>query len=344
MRAGRNRRLTAAAAGLTALAAGGALIEWRHTKRVARDPEREVLAAPPRGRVVSVRSRDGTALCAEVFGRDDATTVVLAHGWTESRSYWAYVIRELCRRDLRVVAYDLRGHGDSDSAVDGDYAIPRFGDDLEAVLAACVPGERRAVVVGHSLGAMAVVSWAEHHDVERRVGAAALINTGVGDLISEQLLVPVPRIAQAVNKTIAVRAFLGNRVPLPRFSTPLSHALVRYLVFGSAASPAQVAFFERMLITCPPQVRANVGIALSEMDLYDAIARLTVPTMVVAGAEDRLTPPSHARRIAEMTPQLERLIILPDTGHMAPLERPYEVSEALAALAARVPAGERAAA
>ena len=60
---------------------------------------------------------------------------------------------------------------------------------------------------------------------------------------------------------------------------------------------------------------------------------------LVAGQDDRLTPPSHARRIAEALPQLERLIILPGTGHMAPLERPREISQALSALAARVATG-----
>jgi len=61
---------------------------------------------------------------------------------------------------------------------------------------------------------------------------------------------------------------------------------------------------------------------------------LTVPTIVIAGELDRLTPPSHSRRIADALPQLERLIVLPNTGHMAPLERPTDVGDALAELAA----------
>jgi pimeloyl-ACP methyl ester carboxylesterase len=81
-------------------------------------------------------------------------------------------------------------------------------------------------------------------------------------------------------------------------------------------------------------VRANIGIAMSEMDLHDALPRLTVPTIVIAGAKDRLTPPSHARRIAEMLPQLRRLTVLENTGHMTPLERPDVVIEALAELVA----------
>jgi pimeloyl-ACP methyl ester carboxylesterase len=239
------------------------------------------------------------------------------------------------------VAYDLRGHGDSAPAKT-DYAIPRFGEDLEAVLAACVPEGRHAVVAGHSLGAMSIAAWADEHDVERRVRAAAMLNTGVGDLVAEHLILPLPPIAQALNSVIARHGFLGSRAPLPRFSTPLGNAALRYIAFGPDATPAQVAFFERMLITCPPQVRADIGIAMSDMDLHDALPRLTVPTIVIAGAQDRLTPPSHARRIAEMLPDLRRLTVLENTGHMTPLERPDVVIDALSELATltteRVPA------
>ena len=319
--------------GLGALAAGVAM-QAVHTRRISHDPERGPLSAPPEGRVRLVPSADGTLLHAEMFGPDDGVTVVLAHGWTEALEFWIYVIKALSERGLRVVAYDQRGHGKSESAIRGDYALERFGEDLDAVLTTCVPAGRPAVVAGHSLGAMSIVAWAEHHEVARHVGAAALLNTGVKDLIAEQLLFPLPQIAQALNRTLATRGFLGNKAPLPRFSTPLSAALIRYVAFGPDASPAQVAFYERMLVTSPPDARAKTGIAMSDMDLRHALPRLTVPTIVIAGAEDRLTPPSHARRIAAELPQLRRLTVLPVTGHMTPLERPKEVTAALVELAA----------
>jgi pimeloyl-ACP methyl ester carboxylesterase len=328
-----DRWLWAALGTATALAAGG-LIETAHWRKIARDPERELLSTPPEGRAQTARSADGTALHVEVFGPDDGPTVVLVHGWTEAIQYWVYVIRALSRRGFRVVAYDQRGHGRSEPAHGGDYAIERFGEDLEGVLSTCVPHGQLAVVAGHSLGAMSIAAWAEAHDVERRARAAALLSTGVGDLIAEQLLLPLPSIANTVNRAISLYGFLGNRAPLPRFSTPLSYAAVRYIAFGRHASPAQVAFFERMLVTCPPDVRAKIGFAMSEMDLHHAVPRLTVPTTVIVGADDRLTPPSHARRIAENLPRLEQLIVLPETGHMTPLERPDEVTAALIELAA----------
>ena len=152
-----SKRQYAWAAAGTGLAAGVAL-QIRHARRIARDPERERFSDPPKGRVVKVRSADGTVLCAEVFGadREDAPTAVLSHGWTENRTYWIHQIRALSEQGIRVIAYDHRGHGDSDSAASDDYSIARFGEDLEAVLETCQVRAGNTIVAGHSLGAMAI--------------------------------------------------------------------------------------------------------------------------------------------------------------------------------------------
>jgi pimeloyl-ACP methyl ester carboxylesterase len=312
---------------LAAVGAGAAMLERRHLHRIASDPRRAVLESPPSGQPLRVHSADGTALYAEIFGPEDLPTLVLSHGWTEGIRYWALVIRELSN-DFRIVAYELRGQGQSAPAAGGDYSLQRFGEDLEAVLADAVPQGDRAVVAGHSLGAMSIAAWAEQHDVNR-IRAAALLFTGLGGLVSEQLLVPVARFAHRLRDPIARRAFFGARLPLPRFSSPPMYAALRYVAFGPTASPALVAFWERMLVSCAADVRAAVGIALADMELHHALARLTVPALVMTGAQDRLTPPSHARRMAGELPVLHRLIELPETGHMGPLERPAEVAEAL---------------
>lgn len=327
----RNQLILGGAAGALGAAA---LLEWRFSRRIANDPADRELENPPSGDPLHAVSADGTRIYAEAFGPPDGTPVVLAHGWTENLTFWIYVIRELADHGFRVVSYDLRGHGQSDGA--GDYSISRFGEDLEAVLAEVVPEGDKALVAGHSLGAMSIVSWAKDHDVQRRVGAVALLNTGVGDLLAEQLLFPLPAFARALNRPLATHGFMGSRTPLPRFSTLFTHTLLRRIAFGPTASPAQVAFYERMLIAMPPSARADVGLAISEIELHDDLPRLTVPTLVLAGENDRLTPPSHAKRIAEMLPALDRLIILPETGHMAPLERPRDVNQALLELAGKL--------
>jgi pimeloyl-ACP methyl ester carboxylesterase len=320
----------ARSAALVGVATAGAALQRRHLRRIASDPQRAFLEDPAEGRPLEIRSADGTAIHAEVFGSDELRTVVLAHGWTEALRYWALLIREL--HEFRIVAYDLRGHAKSGPASGEDYSLQRFGEDLAAVLEAAVPASERPLVAGHSLGAMSIAAWADRHD-PARIRAAALLFTGLSGLVSDHLLVSAARFAHRLRDPVARRFFFGLRAPLPRFSSPVSYAVLRHIAFGPSATPAMVAFWERMLVSCAPEVRAAVGLALADMDLHHALARLTVPTLVMAGAEDRLTPPSHARRITSELPQLHRLIEMPKTGHMGPLERPAEIADALRELA-----------
>jgi pimeloyl-ACP methyl ester carboxylesterase len=328
---------TLAASGAAAALAGFAVLQRKHLRAIIADPATEALRALADGTELPVASADGTKLHTEVFGADGAPTIVLVHGWTEGIRYWTYVIGELAG-DFRLVAYDLRGHGASGAAIGGDYSLERFGEDVEAVLAAACPDGRAAVVAGHSLGAMSIAAWGEHHDVAARTRAAALLNTGLGDLIANSLIVPTPAWARRFSDPIARHGFLGARGPIPPWSTPIHHAAIRHAAFGPAATAGQVEFYARMMSACKPGVRSACGLAMADMDLHHALARLTVPTLVMAGSRDRLTPPTHARRIASELPNLTQMIELPDTGHMGPLERPQEVAAALAELARSVPA------
>jgi pimeloyl-ACP methyl ester carboxylesterase len=322
--------VTAVALAAAGGAAAGLALQRQHLRALAHDQDYLQLTAPLGGRARKITVADGTVLHAETFGPQGADTVVLAHGWTERLSFWGPVIKLLEADGLRVVAYDLRGHGRSEPAAGGDYAMERFGDDVEAVLADVLAEGELATVVGHSLGAMSIAAWAERHDPAARARAAALVNTGLGDLMSGHLL--LPELAKWLNHPRASRALLGSRAPLPPFSSPLQQAAIRYSAFGPEATAGAVAFYERMLIECPAAVRAACGVALSDMDLWHAVARLTVPTLVIAGERDRLTPPAHGRRIAEELPYPAGLVELAATGHMSPLERPVEVSQALLGL------------
>jgi pimeloyl-ACP methyl ester carboxylesterase len=338
---GRSRRGTRAAlagAGVVAGVAAGLLAQRRHSRALARDPEYRELIEPLGGTELPLVSADGTRLHAIVLepelGTDSIATVVLAHGWTEQLSFWGPVMRRLRDRGLRVVAYDLRGHGSSGLAAGGDYTIERFGEDVEAVLAAAGAPAGALVVAGHSLGGISIAAWAADHDVAARIAGAALVNTGVDDLIGGALV--LGEIGKWLNPRWLSRAVLGSSAPLPPLSTPVEQALIRYTAFGPTASAAQVAFYERMLMQTPTNVRAASGIALSDLHLGSALAKLTVPTLVISGDRDRLTPPEHSRRIAEALPSLARLLELERTGHMSPLERPAEVADAIAALVGAV--------
>jgi pimeloyl-ACP methyl ester carboxylesterase len=338
---GRSRRGTTAAlagAGVAAGVAAGVLAQRRVARALARNPEYLELIEPLGGTELPLVSADGTRLHAIVLEPEMAAagiaTVVLAHGWTEQLSFWGPVMRRLRDRGLRIVAYDLRGHGSSGPAAGGDYSIERFGEDVEAVLAAAGEPAGALVVAGHSLGGISIAAWAADHDVAGRIAGAALVNTGVDDLIGGALVLGV--LGRRLNPRWLSRAVLGSSAPLLPLSNPVEQAVIRYAAFGPTASTAQVAFYERMLMQTPANVRAASGIALSDLHLGSALAKLTVPTLVIAGDRDRLTPPEHSRQIAEALPSLARLLELERTGHMAPLERPAEVGDAIAALVGSV--------
>jgi pimeloyl-ACP methyl ester carboxylesterase len=326
------------AVALAGAAAGVALAERRHLRAIATDPDFLALSAPLGGRPLEgLHSPDGTKLHAERFGAtgsDDASspTLVLAHGWTEQIAFWGPVIRRLAGPELTIVAYDLRGHGHSDPAAGGDYSLQRFGEDLETVLAAAGGEPSRTAVAGHSLGAMSVAAWAADHDVGQRVAAAALVNTGLSDLIGGALV--FGELGAKLSPVWLKRALMGSSRPMLPMSTPLSQAIAHHVAFGPDATPGTIAFYERMLLDTDAGARGATGIALSTLDLSEAIAQISVPTLVVAGDRDRLTPPDHARRIAAALPRPAGLLELERTGHMSPLERPDEVAGALRGLLA----------
>jgi pimeloyl-ACP methyl ester carboxylesterase len=314
--------------------AGAGLTELSHRRRLATDPEYRRLQHPLSGQGVTARSADGTAIYAEVFGSNDAPTFVLAPGWTETLAYFDSITRELVEEGYRVVAYDLRGQGRSAvPTARGDWDIDRYGEDLEAVLARTCDGRDDVIVAGHSMGAMAIAAWARHHDVEARARGAMLMNTGLSGLVLATKLLPAV-LPGMVAEPLARWTFMGNAMPMPPISTAISRAVIRYVAFGPYASDAEVDFYERMLMTCPPQVRAHAGMAMTHMDLIDAVERITIPTLVLSGRLDKLTPPVHAERIAEGLPRLIRLVELPGIGHMGPLESPHDLVMALLDVAA----------
>ncbi len=116
-------------------------------------------------------SREGHALAGDAVG--EGAPVVLLHGLTASRRYVVHGSRVLPRRGLRSIAYDARGHGDSDPAPPkGGYSYPELADDLGALLDEVV-GDRRCVLAGHSMGAHTLAAYAL--DAPQRIAGLVLI-------------------------------------------------------------------------------------------------------------------------------------------------------------------------
>jgi pimeloyl-ACP methyl ester carboxylesterase len=184
------------------------------------------------------------------------------------------------------------------------------------------------------MGAMTIAAWAgrRRDEVERRLSGCLLSSTGLGDLITQSVVLRTPERLTGLRDPLG-RLLLGAELPMPATPTPLGDAAVRYVAMNPRVSPARVAFVRRMVLSSNPRARGAAGRSIAEMDLWNALESLTAPTTVITGAADKMTPPALAHRLADTLPNLVELVELPGIGHMAPIEAPEKVNEAIRALA-----------
>ncbi len=286
-----------------------------------------------RGRSVGVRSKDGIRLHAEVFGPEDGYPVVLAHGITCALRVWAYQIADLAK-DHRVIAFDHRGHGRSAIPVGrSGYSLDCLAGDVDAVLEATLKPGERAVIAGHSMGGIAISSWADRYPdrVSELVDGAALINTTTGDLLRHVNFLPVPPpLAAARVRTAGTLLKTFGEAPLLRVATRTSRRFVSSLAVGRDADPAIAEFIYELFTATPPAGRGGWACTLVDQlgPQHIGLTNLSVPTLVIGSDEDRLLPMVSSRRIAKEVPNLAQFVEL-SGGHCAILERPDEVNKHL---------------
>lgn len=290
--------------------------------------------------VLEVHSADGTRLHAEVFGPEDGRPIVLAHGITCAIGIWGNQIAELAK-DHRVIAYDHRGHGRSQAPRGRlKYNLDFLAADLDAVLAATLrPGER-AVVAGHSMGGIAITSWAQRYPrrVAECAAAVALINTTTGDLLRLVQFLPAPRSLETTRERAAgrlLRTFGG--APLVPGSRAPGRRFVATIAVGHDADPVIADYVFELFEGTSVAGRSGWTNALvnSLGPRHIGLRNLSVPTLVIGSLKDRLLPIAASRRIAADTPNLWSFVEL-GGGHCAIVERPDEVNQQLRALLAAV--------
>ncbi|MFD7643190.1 alpha/beta fold hydrolase [Kitasatospora sp. NPDC059795] len=342
---------------LAAGAAAGVAVERLTVGRAMRRRAREELdAAAPfgslRGVPQRVRADDGTELYVEVDTVEGpGPTVVFCHGYCLNQDSWHFQ-RAALRGALRGVFWDQRSHGRSErsrSYLKGEPAsIDQLGGDLRAVLDAVVP-EGPIVLVGHSMGGMTVLALAAQHPElfgpDGRVAGVALIGTLAGGWDSVTLGLPAAGAKMVKRVAPGVVRLLGRQVELVeatrRWGSDLAAVFYRRFSFGGKdVDPAVVRFAEQLLDATPIDVVAEFYPAFSLHDKQAALAALGgVPSLVLAGAKDLLTPPEYSEAIAAALPG-SRLVLVEDAGHLVMLERADLVDRELVALLER--AAERA--
>lgn len=279
---------------------------------------RSFTVAAPDGALLRVQEHLPAESDADVAG--ELPTVVLAHGWTLTNASWQPVTEQLLATGARVVTYDQRGHGGS-SALRGETSVRMLGDDLAAVLDVVAP-HGPVVLGGHSMGGMTVMAYAGLHrdDFAARVAGVVLVSTSADDLTSP---------LRAVEARLMALAARLPGIPAGRFVTLGGQ---RRLLFGVDPDPVQVqATRDMVAATSLPTMGRFFG-ALAEHDESEALEALDgIPTVVLVGDRDKLTPPRHARRLAELVPHAE-LRELPGRGHMLMFEATDEVVDAFASV------------
>lgn len=296
-------------------------------------------AVRPR-QVLDVTSVDGTRLYAEVFGPEDGRPIVLAHGITCAIGVWGNQIAELST-DHRVIAYDHRGHGRSQAPRGrAKYSLDFLAADLDAVLDATLrPGER-AVIAGHSMGGIAITSWAQRYPrrVAERAAAVALVNTTTGDLLRLVQFLPAPARLETSRERAAgrlLKTFGG--APLVPGSRGPGRRFVATIAVGHDADPVVADYVFELFEGTSAAGRSGWTNALVNGlgPRHIGLDNLTVPALVIGSVKDRLLPIAASRRIAANLPNLWSFVEL-DGGHCAIIERPDEVNQQLRALLAAV--------
>jgi pimeloyl-ACP methyl ester carboxylesterase len=289
-------------------------------------------------RHIEVVSNDGATLHVVQAGptrapAKDAPTVMLLHGVTLSWEIWHKIIRALMV-DHRVIAPDWRGHGASKAGSSG-YGLPVLAEDIASMVEQLNVHE--AIVVGHSMGGMALMQFCEDYPsvLRARVAGTVFLSTAVADVIDG----PGPAAIDAVLEWLVRKPWVArnaSRVP----PGDLGWAFVRY-TFGVKPPAAAVELVRRVTVSMDPTATARSFGSLVDHDCRRAMRTLPVAAAVVVGDHDRLTPPSKAKEIFELLPAssetgsvvTKRYVELDGPGHLTMLEQPERVAEILRDLA-----------
>ncbi|MBA3892328.1 MAG: alpha/beta fold hydrolase [Gemmatimonadales bacterium] len=264
---------------------------------------------------VQRRTVNGVSLAVEVRGEGPA--VLFVHGYPLDRSIWAHQMAALegwCR-----IAPDLRGMGQSD-APDLGYSMETYAADLAALLD--MLGVDDVVLVGLSMGGYVAFEFLRRW--RGRVRGLVLVDTR-----AEADTADAKRSRDAVAATAREDG-----------AEAIAEAMLPKVLGAStlAGSPATVERVRAMMAATP--VAGIVGALAAMRDRPDSSAMLPglagLPTLVIVGDEDGLTPPARARSMTDAIPGAN-LVVIRSSGHLPTLERPVETTDAIQAFLGGLP-------
>ena len=229
------------------------------------------------------------------------TPLLLVHGWPLDRSMWTGQLGGLGTH-ARVIAPDLRGFGGS--TVRPPYSIDQYADDLIAFLDAL--GLAQAVVCGLSMGGYIAFSVLRRHRDRVRglilADTRATADTDQGRANRHELIALIEREGMDALAARQLPSMIGRST--------------------KERQPELAEGVRRMMASLSPEGVVGAARAMAERpDSTPLLSSIDVPTLVVGGAEDAVTPPTVLRAMAAEIPGC-RVEILEHAGHVSPLERP----------------------
>lgn len=333
------KRTAAITAGVAAGVAASALMASAASRIVTRRRRdlQELAPAwdPPPDVLTPVVAFDGTEIDVRAAGDPTAPVLLFAHGFSLDMSTWSRQWPELSA-EFRCVLMDHRSHGASAKAATGDLSVGAMGRDIASVLDAVSP-DGPAIVVGHSMGAMAILAMAEVRPemFGSRVVGVALIGAASSGLL-RGAMGSVTELLRPRLGTLSAAARRVDRLRRAVLASPadVSGAIARVTQFGPDASQHVVDHVVALAGRASSKVWTQGLGDLMEMDLRAALPKVSVPAIVIVGENDRVTPPAAAVDLVGGLPD-GHLVVLEGAGHIAMLERPDQLNRELGGFARR---------
>jgi 3-oxoadipate enol-lactonase len=237
--------------------------------------------------------------------------VVLLHGFPLSRAMWEEQLSGI-GSTYRIIAPDLRGHGDS-PAPEGVYTMDEMADDVVELLDSLSISER-IVLGGLSMGGYVALSLAVRYP--ERFRGLMLFDTRAE---ADSPEAAQNREASARNVLAADSAKELVRAMIPKLFSP----------FTLEQRSERVEVLRAVMEDNTPRGIAGAlrGMAIRP-DRRADLPGINVPTLVLVGEHDMITPPNEAKSLASAIPN-SQLEVIPKSGHMAPYENPSAANAAI---------------
>lgn len=244
-------------------------------------------------------------------GELEAPPIVLIHGFPFSSEMWKGQLKSLQERNLRIITYDIRGHGQTDVG-DGQYSIELFVDDLIALLD--YRKVTKAILCGFSMGGYIALRAIERNP--ERFNALVLCDT-MSQADSNEA---------KIRRSNSIKQVKNNGVE--QFAQVFLKSVFAPQTF--VKSPDVIDETRNIILSNPPLGICGALLAMAaRTDTTEGLSKISVPALLIVGEQDAVTPPSAARAMHERIPN-SKLHLVANAAHMSNLENPIIFNEHLA--------------